>query len=86
MLVRLQFNSFVSYGGFCMTLNEYLQHLGWNLSDFCRYADINPATARKAVTDGIVSARTARKIAEALSQAMGKVIFPGDIQGLVIQN
>lgn len=69
-----------------MTLLEYLQHLGWNLSDLCRHADIEMHTARRAVREGIVSARTARKIAEAFSTAMGQDIKPGDIQGLLIRN
>ncbi len=69
-----------------MTLNQYLAHLGWSLSDLCRHADIEMNTARRAVRDGIVSARTAQKLAEALSKAMGQQIFPGDIQGLLIRN
>lgn len=71
-----------------MTLNEYLQHLGWNLSDLCRQADIEMNTARRAVRDNITSARTARKIADALTKAMGaeKPILPGDIVGLLIHN
>lgn len=69
-----------------MTLNQYLAHLGWNLSDLCRNADIEMHTARRAVREGITSARTARKIADAFSKAMGQDIKPGDIQGLLIQN
>lgn len=69
-----------------MTLNEYLQHLGWNLSDLCRNADIEMHTARRATREGVVSARTARKIANAFSKATGQEIKPGDIKGLLIRN
>lgn len=69
-----------------MTLQEYLRHLGWNLSDLCRNADIEMHTARRAVKEGVISARTARKIAACLSKAMGQQILPGDIRGLSIRN
>lgn len=68
-----------------MTLNEYLQYLGWSLSDLCDRADIAMNTARRAVQQNITSARSAQKIAEAFSKALGKQIFPGDIIGLLIQ-
>lgn len=69
-----------------MTLSEYLQHLGWNLSDLCRNAHIEMHTARRAVKEGVISARTARKLADCLSKAMGQEIKPGDIRGLTIRN
>lgn len=69
-----------------MTLSQYLQHLGWSLTDLCKHAKIEAHTARRAVRENITSARTAQKIAEALSKAMGQSIKPGDIQGLLVQN
>jgi hypothetical protein len=69
-----------------MSLLEYLAHLGWSLTDLCRHADIEMHTARRAVRDNITSARTAQKLAEALSKAMGQDIKPGNIQGLLIRN
>lgn len=68
-----------------MTLNMYLAHLGWSLADFCRNADIAVNTARRAVREGIVSHRTAQKIAAAFSKAMGERVYPGDIIGLLVQ-
>ncbi len=68
-----------------MTLNEYLAYLGWSLSDLCAKADISMNTARRAVQQNITSARSAQKIAQALSQATGKQVFPGDIIGLLVQ-
>lgn len=69
-----------------MTLNQFLAHLGWSLTDLCKHAGIEAHTARRAVRENITSARTARKIADAFSKAMGQDIKPGDIQGLLIQN
>lgn len=69
-----------------MTLNEYLRYLGWSLTDFANHAGIERHTARKAIREGIVSARTSQKIAAAFSKAMGETIYPGDIQGLLIRN
>ncbi len=71
-----------------MTLNQYLQFLAWSLSDLCRNADIEMPTARRAVRENITSARTAQKIAAALTKAMGKKkpILPGEIIGLLIRN
>lgn len=69
-----------------MTLNQYLQFLAWSLSDLCRNADIEMPTARRAVREGITSARTAQKIAAAFSKAMGQDIKPGNIIGLLVRN
>ncbi len=65
-----------------MTLKEYLAQLGWTATDLSRYANINVRTARKAVVGETVSNKVAQAIARAISDAMGKLIHVGDIEGL----
>jgi transcriptional regulator with XRE-family HTH domain len=65
-----------------MTLQQYLNQLGWTIADLSREARINYGTAAKAVNGERVAARIAREIAEALSRELGRTIRPGDIEGL----
>ncbi len=65
-----------------MTLKEYCQQLGWNTSTLARAANLNEKTAHKALAGRRVYSRTAQAIASALTAAMGKAVYPGDIEGL----
>jgi hypothetical protein len=66
------------------TLQEFLSQLGWSVTDLARWADINYRTAKKAVDGDVITYKSARAIAKALSEATGKNIGPGDIRGLVV--
>lgn len=68
-----------------MDMAEYCKQLGWNISDLARFAKLERHTARRALREGVVSARTARKISAAFSDALGHQVNPGDIQGLSIR-
>lgn len=69
-----------------MTLKDYLTQLGWTATDLSRYANINVRTARKAVVGETISNKVAQAIARAISEAMGKLIHVGDIEGLHLEN
>jgi tetrahydromethanopterin S-methyltransferase subunit E len=65
-----------------MTLKEYCDRLGWPIAELARQARIDWRTANKAISGEPISARAAREIARALSEALGRRIDVGDIEGL----
>jgi transcriptional regulator with XRE-family HTH domain len=65
-----------------MTLEEYRRALGWSISELARRAGVDFNTAKKALSGGQISVKSAGSIANALSEAMGKRIFVTDIAGL----
>jgi hypothetical protein len=65
-----------------MTLQEYLDYIGWSLSDLSRAANVDFITARKALSGERISRRSARAIAQALADALNRPIHVGDIVGL----
>lgn len=67
-----------------MTLQEYLRYLGWNISTLARQAGINDRTASKAVNGQSISPRAAQAIASALSDALGRTVYVGDIHDLKV--
>jgi transcriptional regulator with XRE-family HTH domain len=68
-----------------MNLQDYRRRLGWSQTELARRARLNPGTVNKAERGEEISGSTAAKIAEALSEALGERIFPGDIEGLNIK-
>jgi plasmid maintenance system antidote protein VapI len=67
-----------------MTLQEYCEKLGWNNSELARQAGINRHTASKAIFGHTATSNVARKIADALTRALGTTVFVGDL-GLTIK-
>ncbi|HYT44408.1 MAG TPA: hypothetical protein VEP90_18915 [Methylomirabilota bacterium] len=67
-----------------VTLQDYCQYLGWNVSKLAKEAGITWRTASKAIFQDECSSRTALKIVEALSKAMKKDIYVGDLDDLKI--
>jgi len=65
-----------------MTLEDYTRSLGWSISELARQAGMDFNTAKKALDGDSISARTANKIATALTKAMGQRVLVSDIQGL----
>ena len=65
-----------------MNVAQYCNLIGWGQGDLAQHAKINFRTAHKAYTGQSVSRKAARKIAEALSEAIGKRILVGEIDGL----
>jgi len=59
-----------------------MQQLGWDMAELQRQANINYRTARRALDGEEVTARVARDIARALSEALGTTVHPGAIRGL----
>ena len=61
------------------------QSLGWSQTELARRSRLNPTTVNRAERGEEISGNTAASIAEALSEALGERIFPGDIEGLNIK-
>ena len=64
------------------SLSDYCNLLGWSISEFSRKTNVDRNASRKAINGGIVSPRTAQKIALKLSEELQKTILPGEIEGL----
>ncbi len=65
-----------------MTITQARQTLGWSKIEFAKRAGIAKQTALNAEAGKVISGRSARAIADALSQALGEKLLPGDIEGL----
>ncbi len=65
-----------------MTLNQYCDYLGWTIAQLARESGINWQTASNAIDGLSVTRSVARKIASAISAAMGQTVHPGDIVDL----
>lgn len=69
-----------------MTLQQYCDYLGWNQAELGRQANIDKRTAGRALDGEQISPGVARAIAQALSQALGRTIYVGMIEGLNIKS
>ena len=68
-----------------MTLTEYRESIPMSVPELARAAGIDPQTLRNAENGQRISARVARTIAEALSEALGRTITYRDIEGLDVR-
>ena len=68
-----------------MTLTEYRESIPMSVPELARAAGIDPQTLRNAESGQRISARVARTIAEALSEALGRTITYRDIEGLDVR-
>jgi lambda repressor-like predicted transcriptional regulator len=65
-----------------MTLEEYRRRIGWSIAELARHAGIDYNTAKKALDSKPITPKTARSIAEALSQELGTPVQIADITSL----
>lgn len=65
-----------------MTLTELRESIPLSIPELARRADIDAQTVRNAEEGKRVTARVARALAAALSEALGKPITAKDIEGL----
>ncbi len=68
-----------------MTLTELRESVPMNIPDLARAAGVDPQTIRNAEAGQRISARTAKAIADALSDALGRTIRVRDIDGLQVR-
>jgi len=65
-----------------MTLDQYRQQFGWSIGEMARKANIDYSTLKRALEGESVSARTARSLAQLISEQVGKDVRIHDIEGL----
>jgi len=63
-------------------LEGFRRQLGWSKSELARRAKVTKKTALNAEKGELITPNTARKIAQALSEGLGRTVLPGDIEGL----
>lgn len=68
-----------------MTLTELRESVPVNIPDLARAAGVDPQTIRNAEAGQRVSARTAKALADALSDMLGRTIHVRDIDGLKVR-
>lgn len=68
-----------------MTLTEYRESIPMSVPELARRANVDAQTIRNAESGQRISARVARNIAEALSEAVGRTINYRDIDGLDVR-
>jgi transcriptional regulator with XRE-family HTH domain len=68
-----------------MTLKEYRVNLGWSTNKLAKEAGLAHGTVVSAEAGEIITAATAKAIADALSKAYGYTINVTDIKGLNIR-
>lgn len=68
-----------------MTLTEYRESIPMSVPELARRANVDAQTLRNAESGQRISARVARSIAEALSEALGRTITYRDIEGLDVR-
>lgn len=68
-----------------MTLKEYRVNLGWSVNQLATAAGIARRTAVSAEAGEVITAATAKALADALSRAYGRTIKVTDIDGLNIR-
>jgi DNA-binding XRE family transcriptional regulator len=68
-----------------MTLKEYRVNLGWSHNQLAKAAGIARQTVVSAEEGELITAATAKAIADALSKAYGRTINVTDIEGLNIR-
>jgi transcriptional regulator with XRE-family HTH domain len=67
-----------------MTLEDYRFECNWSKNEMAREAKIDFSTLQRALTGESISARTADKLAFAISKKLGRPVRAGDIEGLNI--
>lgn len=67
------------------TLTQLRESVPINVPDLARAAGLDPQTIRNAETGQRISARSAKAIADALSEMLGKTIRVQDIEGLQVR-
>ncbi len=68
-----------------MTLTELRESVPMNIPELARAAGVDDQTIRNAENGQRISVRTARAIAQALSQELGRTIRVQDIDGLQVR-
>lgn len=68
-----------------MTLTELRESVPMNIPDLARASGVDAQTIRNAEAGQRIFAKTARAIAEALSEALGRNIQVRDIDGLQVR-
>lgn len=68
-----------------MTLTELRESVPMSIPELARAAGVDDQTVRNAENGQRVSARVARLLAQALSEALGKTIQVRDIDGLQVR-
>lgn len=68
-----------------MTLTEYRESIPMSVPELARRANVDAQTIRNAESGQRISARVARNIAEALSEALGRTINYREIDGLDVR-
>ena len=66
------------------TLKTYRTNLGWSMAKLAEQAKLTRAAVKNAETGHIIRPDTAKSIADALSEALGREVLPSDIEGLNI--
>jgi len=68
-----------------MTLTELRESVPMNIPELARAAGVDDMTIRNAENGQRISAKSARAIAQALSEALGRTIQVRDIEGLQVR-
>jgi len=68
-----------------MTLTELRESVPMNIPELARAAGVDAQTIRNAESGQRISVRTARVIAQALSEVLGRTIQVRDIEGLQVR-
>ncbi len=68
-----------------MTLTELRESVPMNIPELARAAGVDDMTIRNAESGQRISTKSARAIAEALSNALGRTIRVQDIDGLQVR-
>jgi len=68
-----------------MTLTEMRESVPMNIPELARAAGVDDMTVRNAENGQRISAKSARAIAQALSEALGRTIQVRDIEGLQVR-
>jgi transcriptional regulator with XRE-family HTH domain len=67
-----------------MTVREYRLQLGWSINELARRSGVAPRTVKRMEQGESVYDYIAAQVAKALSEALGRTITIGDLDGLDI--
>jgi hypothetical protein len=68
-----------------VTLTQFRESVPVNITDLARAAGLDPQTIRNAEAGHRISARSAKAIADALGQMLGRTIRVQEIDGLQVR-
>lgn len=68
-----------------MNLTQYRESVPMNIPELARAAGVDDQTIRNAENGQRISSRTAKAIAQALSEALGQQVRVRDIEGLQVR-